>query len=84
VVSLSNHELPFDKLRACPVLDTGANGNLANGQSRLIATYFNKEKTLMLKTFTGVLFIMLQIIYLQIAVAANLYRCGNSYQDILS
>ena len=28
VVSLSNHELPFDKLRA--------NGFLANGQSRLI------------------------------------------------
>lgn len=36
----------------------------------------------MLKTLTGVLFIILQIIYLQIAVAANLYRCGNSYQDI--
>ena len=26
VVSLSNHTAPFDRLRACPVLDTGANG----------------------------------------------------------
>ena len=26
VVSLSNHEPPFDRLRACPVLDTGVNG----------------------------------------------------------
>ena len=25
MVSLSNHRKPFDKLRACPVLDTGAN-----------------------------------------------------------
>jgi hypothetical protein len=41
VVSLSNHELPFDKLRACPVLDTGANGSLANGQSR-----FNNDKNI--------------------------------------
>ena len=26
VVSLSNYERPFDKLRACPGLDPGANG----------------------------------------------------------
>jgi hypothetical protein len=35
----------------------------------------------MLKTFIGLLLIMMQVIFLQISLAKNLYHCGNSYQD---